>query len=99
MWFSYCYFKFIYLYLLIIEESTYDDLFNLVDIFPICHTNEMGIFNIYWVGIKKKWKPLDIFIKDKEGKDKILLDWSERDGRNWQNYVSLKYPNGVDDCN
>ena len=56
--------------------------------YPICRTNEMGIMNIYFNFIQQQWKPLELKITN----DLMLMDWSERDGKTWRNYVGLKYP-------
>lgn len=69
----------------IITDHTLSDLINMMNEYPICRTNEMGIMNIYF---HKVWKPLNIYLQ----KNKILFDWSERGGNNWNVYISLKYP-------
>lgn len=75
----------------IIEKNTLSDLLDLINRYPVCRTNEMGIMNIYFTFEKKIWKSLEINL----GNDLILLDWSERDNKNWRNYVALKYPRSI----
>lgn len=67
----------------IIENDTLSNLIKLMNEYPICRTNEMGVMNIYF---HKKWKPMDIQVGNK-----ILFDWSERDGKDYNKYISLKY--------
>ena len=69
----------------LIKEDTLDNLIKMMNEYPICRTNEMGIMNIYF---HKEWKPLNIYLED----GRILFDWSERNGNSWKKYISLKYP-------
>jgi len=68
----------------LIQENTLWNLIELINEYPICKTNEMAIMNIYF---HKNWIPLEIYL----GHDLILFDWCERDERNWDKYVALKY--------
>lgn len=68
----------------LITSETLNELISMMNEFPICKTNEMAIMNIYF---HKHWSPMEIYLKHK-----ILFDWTERDGRSWKDYVSLKYP-------
>jgi hypothetical protein len=69
----------------IIKDSTLSELIDLMNTYPICRTNEMGIMNIYF---QKYWIPLQLSLPD----GRILFDWSERGNKTWRNYISLKYP-------
>lgn len=69
----------------LITGTTLPELINLMNEYPICKTNEMAIMNIYF---HKSWIPMNIYLRD----NKILFDWTERNGNSWQSYVSLKYP-------
>lgn len=69
----------------LIKEDTLNNLIEMMNEYPICRTNEMGIMNIYF---HKQWIPLNIYLED----GRILFDWSERNGNNWKKYISLKYP-------
>jgi len=69
----------------LIEENTLKELIDIMNDYPIFRTNEMCVMNIYF---HKNWIPLDIYLEN----EKILFDWSERDGKDFTNYVSLKYP-------
>lgn len=75
----------------IINNNTLIDLIDLMNQYPICRTNEMGIMNIYFNFIHKLWLPLKLEISN----NLMLIDWSERDGKNWRNYVGLKYPTTI----
>lgn len=75
----------------IINNNTLTDLINLMNQYPICRTNEMGIMNIYFSFIHKLWVPLELKITN----NLMLMDWSERDGKNWRSYVGLKYPTTI----
>lgn len=44
----------------IIEEDTFKNLLALANKYPISRTNEQGIIALYFVDIKKLWKPLRI---------------------------------------
>lgn len=68
-----------------ITDATLHNLKCIMNKFPICKTNEMAIMNIYF---HKHWTPLNIYLRG----GKILFDWSERDGRMWNEYIALKYP-------
>ena len=70
----------------LILENTVTELISLMNEYPISKTNEMAIMNIYF---KDHWQPLDIYLPG----GKILFDWSERNGRHYTDYISLKYPN------
>ena len=48
-------------------------------------TNEMVIMNAYF---KDVWNPMQVYLRD----GLVLFDWCERDGKNYRNYVALKYP-------
>jgi hypothetical protein len=74
----------------IITDNTLKEMIELMERFPICRTNEMSIMNIYFA-MKKQWRPLDIHLDG----GRFLMDWSERDGRNWKSYVGLKYPTTI----
>lgn len=68
----------------LITDSTVSELIALMNTYPICKTNEMAIMNIYF---HKSWIPMNIYMRNR-----ILFDWTERDGNTWQHYVALKYP-------
>lgn len=68
----------------LITATTMTDLINLMNEYPICRTNEMGIMNIYFA---KVWVPLQLQMAD----GRLLFDWCERDGKNWDRYVAVKY--------
>ena len=79
----------------IIDNDSLNTLITLMNRFPICRTNEMGIMNIYFNFILHRWKPLELRISD----DLMLMDWTERDGKTWRNYIGLKYPSSIGfDC-
>jgi hypothetical protein len=44
----------------IIEEDTFQELYNLTVKYPISGTNDQGILNLYFVCIKDKWKQIQI---------------------------------------
>jgi hypothetical protein len=69
----------------LIEPDTLQNMIEMMNEYPICKTNEMAIMNIYF---RKNWTPLNIKMND----GRILFDWSEREGRQWNHYVALKYP-------
>jgi hypothetical protein len=68
----------------LITDTTLPDLITLMNEYPICKTNEMAIMNIYF---HKNWSPMNIYLRNR-----VLFDWTERDGNTWKHYVSLKYP-------
>lgn len=74
----------------IITNTTLSEMIDLMNRFPICLTNEMAVMNIYFA-LKQQWHPLQISLPQ----GKILMDWSERNGRNWSYYVGLKYPTTI----
>lgn len=69
----------------IIKENTVETLINMMNKYPICKTNEMVIMNAYF---KDVWNPMQVYLRD----GLVLFDWCERDGKNYRNYVALKYP-------
>lgn len=74
----------------IITPRTFSDMTDLMIRFPICLTNEMAVMNIYFA-LHQQWQSLSIRLSD----GRILMDWSERDGRTWRDYVGLKYPTTI----
>lgn len=75
----------------IITKETLPNLLEVMNKYPIWKTNEMGVMNFYFNCKLNIWKPLNINLH--EGLQ--LLDWTERDGKSWKNYVSLKYPSTI----
>jgi len=72
----------------LVDDRTLPDLLELMNRFPICRTNEMGVMNIYFAFLKDAWRPLAM----RRANGLPLIDWTERDGRTWRDYVALKYP-------
>lgn len=72
----------------LIVPTTLRELTTLMNEFPICKTNEMAIMNIYF---HRSWVPMDIYLRN----NKILFDWTERNGKSWDTYVALKYPRTI----
>jgi hypothetical protein len=71
----------------LVDGRTLPDLLRLMDRFPICRTNDMGIMNIYFAFMRNIWRPLEV-----ERRNGLpLIDWTERDGRTWRDYIGLKY--------
>jgi hypothetical protein len=73
----------------IIEDSTMDDLVDLLHKWPISR-GDQGIFNLYFNCMKGLWRPLPI--RDDQG---FLYDFLERDHHSFHEYVMLKYPTTV----
>lgn len=71
----------------IIENNMVDDLIYLMNKYPISKANDQGIFNLYFVAIKKIWKQIPTY--DCDG---FLYDFLERDNNNYTNYLMLKDP-------
>lgn len=49
----------------IINESTFTEIVNLVNKYPLTITNEQGILNLYFLFINKKYEELETFINNK----------------------------------
>ena len=49
----------------IIEETTFSDLYNLSNEFPISQCNEQGIMSLYFTNIKPLWKQIPIHNNEK----------------------------------
>jgi hypothetical protein len=62
---------------------------DLIAKYPIWKTNEMGVMNVVLAFDKRLWTPMPLF---DEGSQRILFDWTERNGRRWDAYIVLKYP-------
>lgn len=75
--------------------SVYRDLCDLMERFPVFRTNEMGAMNVYFQMLRRAWKPLQI--DTGVSTQPLLFDWSEREGRTWRDYVTLKYPTTIGD--
>lgn len=71
----------------LIQDDTLDSMISIMNEYPIFRCNEMTLMGYYFVS-RDEWKPLDIYLPN----GSILFDWSERGGRQWSSYVSLKYP-------
>jgi hypothetical protein len=75
----------------IINENTFDDLYNLSLKYFNSKTNEQCIMNLYFNCKLKLWKQINI--KDD---DTFFYDMWERPGKSWRNYIMLKkirFPN------
>ena len=44
----------------IIEDDTFQQLYELTEKYPISGTNDQGIMNLYFICIKKKWKQIEM---------------------------------------
>jgi hypothetical protein len=71
----------------IIEATTVNRLFELMNTFPITTRNDQGIFNLLFVCERGLWKQI-------EKKDSIgfLYDFHERPGFTRSDYLIMKYP-------
>jgi hypothetical protein len=58
----------------IIEDTTFQDLYNLSLEYPISRTNEQGITALYFTNIKPLWKQLKI-----KNNETYLYDARKRD--------------------
>jgi hypothetical protein len=44
----------------IIEDDTFQQLYELTEKYPVSKTNDQGILNLYYHCIKKKWKQIEL---------------------------------------
>ncbi len=73
----------------IIEDNTFNDLYNLAIENPICNTNEQGIISLYFCSIKKLWKQIPY--KDDKEDDVFYYDFLSRTKKN--KYIMVKNNN------
>jgi hypothetical protein len=71
----------------LIEESTYSNLVDLMNKYPIPMANDQGILNLYFICIKKQYHFMPL--ADDKG---WLFDFWERFNARCTDYVMLKYP-------
>lgn len=75
-----------------------EEMIEIMNLYPVCRTNEMGVMNIYINGKLKLWEEFPY--KNSEGK--YLFDWCEYNFRpmiNWRDICALKYPATINmDC-
>jgi hypothetical protein len=71
----------------IIDENTVEQLFSLIDTYPITRRCDQGIFNLHFLCHKNQWKQIPI--QDDKG---FLYDFHERDDNKKNMYLILKYP-------
>lgn len=74
----------------LITETTYDELLDYMEKYPIMMCNEMSLMNLYWTFKKRVWSPFPHKVEDK-----YLYQWSEkcyRERVHWSSFHFLKYP-------
>ena len=71
----------------IIEPTTVQDLYGLLNKYPTANRNDQGILNLYFHCKKHMWKQLPL--RDEEG---YLYDFLQRHGLAKVDYLMLKYP-------
>lgn len=75
----------------LITDTTYTELLDYMEKFPIMLCNEMGTMNLYWTFVKKVWSMFPEKINDK-----YLYQWSElcytHPRPDWRSFYFLKYP-------
>lgn len=69
----------------IIEKDTFNNLYQLMLKYPICHTNEQGIMALYFTNIKPVWKPMPV-----QNNSTYFYDYSNR--YKDKPYIMVKYP-------
>lgn len=83
----------------ILELNLFDEMVTAMNKFPICRCNEMTIMNLILTYKYKLWKPMQLFVDDKNTNIR-LFGWTEHDrdyGYNvtWRNFCFLKYPTTI----
>lgn len=68
----------------IIEENTFQNLYDLMLEYPICKTNEQGIISLYFTNVKPLWKQIRL-----RNDDTYFYDCMSRDVEN-NRYIMLK---------
>jgi len=71
----------------IIQDDTFDDLWELANHYVNCKTNDQGILNLYFSCFLDVWEQIPI----KDG-ETYYYDWREREGLTRKDYIMLKYP-------
>lgn len=70
----------------LIQADTQACLLGLARQFPISRTNEMAVMNLHFADV---WSPLPEKLED----GLRVFDWTEREGRDTNSYVMVKYSN------
>lgn len=74
----------------LLNYVTFEHMMNLMNQYPICMCNEMGIMNMVFTFQLKVWEPFPQRVGDK-----YLFGWNEanyREHPTWRNFHFMKYP-------
>ena len=77
----------------IITSTTFQELVETMNKYPICRCNEMTVMNLVFTFKHKVWKPFPDWVTDK----KRLFGWTEHDRdygshTTWRDFCFMKYP-------
>lgn len=77
----------------LLDKCSMSQMVDMMNTFPICMCNEMGIMNMVFTLQLNVWEPFPVRIGDR-----YLFGWNEsdfRDAPTWQNFHFLKYSSSM----